>query len=245
VNSLIIFSDEFVTPTQVVLRGERARSVYREYHSQEGKEITIAVWQGEKGVAHLRSLAQDEVGIEIVRTEPSRPLQPIDLVVGLSRPQTIKKVIQVAAMVGVRSLHLVRTELGEKSYLTATLLDPHNLNSEVVKALEQIGEGLSPAIHVHRSFSFFCRTHLDLLGQGAAPVRLIAQPRARDLVCTDSFKAQQPVVLAIGPEIGWSSGEVGQFEAHGFKPIGLGPRVMRVEIAATFLLGQIHLLAQR
>jgi 16S rRNA (uracil1498-N3)-methyltransferase len=242
VNSLLVFSDEFVAPNRVVLRGERAREVCREYQSREGFEITFAVWQGEKGTARLCSVTPTEIVMEVTQMEPSRPLELIDLVIGLSRPQTIKKVIQAAVMLGVRSLHLVRTEFGEKSYLTASLLEPINLKGEVFKALEQIGEGLSPMIHVHRSFSFFCRTHLDLLGQGGDPLRLIAQPGATELCPSHRLNAGRPIVLAIGPESGWSVDEVNQFAEHGFKPIGLGPRVIRVEIAVAFLLGQIRLL---
>jgi RsmE family RNA methyltransferase len=136
----------------------------------------------------------------------------------------------------------VSTELGEKSYSTATLLSPENLQAEVMKALEQIGEGLAPVIHVHRSFRYFCRTHLDGLGQGGEPVKLLAHPQATELMPGNAFDRKKSLVVAIGPESGWSPGELTHFEERGFHRIGLGPRVMRVEIALVFLLGQIRIL---
>ena len=48
--------------------------------------------------------------------------------------------------------------------------------------------------------------------------------------------------MAIGPERGWSDAEVDLFTQHGFTPVGLGERVVRVELALVFLLGKLSLL---
>jgi 16S rRNA (uracil1498-N3)-methyltransferase len=47
--------------------------------------------------------------------------------------------------------------------------------------------------------------------------------------------AQMPsasVILLVGPEGGFSEGEVERARLHGFRAVGLGPRIMRVETAA-------------
>lgn len=41
-----------------------------------------------------------------------------------------------------------------------------------------------------------------------------------------------PVVVAVGPEGGWTPGEVEAFQAAGFSPVNLGPHVLRAETAA-------------
>ena len=51
-------------------------------------------------------------------------------------------------------------------------------------------------------------------------------------------------MVAIGPERGWSEGEVSVFAEQGFVVVGLGERVLRVEIAVTFLVGQLDALSQ-
>jgi 16S rRNA (uracil1498-N3)-methyltransferase len=43
-----------------------------------------------------------------------------------------------------------------------------------------------------------------------------------------------PVVTAIGPEGGFSREEIGLFVEHGFKPAGLGPRILRSGTAAVY-----------
>jgi len=41
-----------------------------------------------------------------------------------------------------------------------------------------------------------------------------------------------PVTLLVGPEGGFAQQEVANARAHGFQPVGLGPRILRVETAA-------------
>lgn len=58
----------------------------------------------------------------------------------------------------------------------------------------------------------------------------------------DNAGAPQGVVLAIGPEGGWTLPEVKELESVGFIPFSLGRRVLRCEVALIFLLGQLQLL---
>jgi 16S rRNA (uracil1498-N3)-methyltransferase len=54
--------------------------------------------------------------------------------------------------------------------------------------------------------------------------------RLRDLVAAPP--ADRSVSIAVGPEGGFSAGEVAAAEAHGFAPATLGPRVLRTETVA-------------
>jgi len=54
--------------------------------------------------------------------------------------------------------------------------------------------------------------------------------RLRDLVA--SPPPDRSVTIAVGPEGGFSAGEVAAAEAHGFAPATLGPRVLRTETVA-------------
>jgi len=240
-NSLVIFSDERRNDSLVVIEGERARELYTRYKTLQGREIRVAIFGGSKGIARVLEVASSEMRLEIVTMRESIPLQPIDLIVGLSRPQTTKKIIQAAVMIGVRSVHFVRTERGEKSYSTATLLKPRELQEELVKAMEQIGEGLAPSISVHPTFSLFCRHHLEKMAT-IDTVRLIAHPDCDGLAGMSGVAESRAVILAVGPEAGWVERELTIFERAGFHRVGLGARVLRVEMALIFLLGQISLL---
>jgi RsmE family RNA methyltransferase len=115
------------------------------------------------------------------------------------------------------------------------------LEDEVVKALEQVWDTRAPEIVVHRSFDWFCERKLDALlapRDGRSPKALIAHPGGAGLrTCT--AKETGRILIAIGPERGWSEEEVSRFEARSFEHIGLGERVLRVEIALVYLLGRL------
>ncbi len=242
-NSLVVFQSEFVDPSVIRIGTPRVDQLWRAYLKLRGQEIHIAVFGGDRGVASLRTVDAHEMILDVSRMEPSLPLRPIDVVVGLSRPQTVKKVIQTAVMTGVRSLHLVRTEHGEKSYGTSSLLEADALHGETIKALEQTGEGLSPLISVHKSFAHFHKNGLRALTSDELTVKILAHPGGGSLASVAQLPQSNVAVIAVGPEPGWSVSELESLEDLGFTRVGLGPRVMRVEIALSFLLGQLQVLS--
>jgi RsmE family RNA methyltransferase len=240
-NSLIILPQECVAPTLFVLRDQRARYAVETHELAVGVRCKIGVLGGGRGEAQVVRVDPLEVVLEGETPLPARPRTAVSLIVGVSRPQTVKKVVQAASMLGVVSLDFVRSELGEKSYLHSNVLEPAQLEAEGCKALEQVWDTQLPQVRVHRTFAYFMRQWVPQLG-GAEWSRLLAQPGAAPLRPVDCAQLSGGAVLAIGPERGWSEGEVRQFEESGFRPIGLGERVVRVEVALLLLLGQLQLL---
>jgi RsmE family RNA methyltransferase len=166
----------------------------------------------------------------------------------VSRPQTVKKVIQAAAILGARSLHFVKSEHGEKSYLQSQALEQPQVQFEVIKGLEQVWESIPPRVHVHRNFKYFLEHHIPTFGAGNSErhhIKLVAHPGGKEVrsILPDGETLQgetHSAVVAIGPERGWSEGEVHDFLSAGFCQVGLGSRVMRVELATVFIFGQLH-----
>jgi len=48
------------------------------------------------------------------------------------------------------------------------------------------------------------------------------------------------VLLAVGPEGGWTDFEVQLLETHGFQPFGMGSRTLRTDTACIALLAIVH-----
>jgi 16S rRNA (uracil1498-N3)-methyltransferase len=53
-----------------------------------------------------------------------------------------------------------------------------------------------------------------------------------------------PVVVAVGPEGGWTPGEVEAFQAAGFSAVSLGPHVLRAETAALTVAAACRVMLQ-
>jgi RsmE family RNA methyltransferase len=51
---------------------------------------------------------------------------------------------------------------------------------------------------------------------------------------------EQRVLLAVGPEGGWTDFELQLLETHGFQPFGMGSRTLRTDTACISLLALVH-----
>mgnify|MGYP006284342777 CR=1 FL=1 len=249
-NSLIILPDEVREGAIATLIGARARYAVATHRVREGEILKVGVIDGMRGEGRVTSVSTDEVRIALNLTEPARAPLPVSLIVGVSRPQTVKKVIQSAVMFGVSALHFVRSEKGEKSYLQSHSLDEDQVEEETIKAMEQVWDSRKPEIIVHRAFSHFIENKLSMVVDATRNVagaeeivKLVAHPGGASLTCNDALRVGSAGnVIAIGPERGWSDEEVRVLEGAGFQRTGLGDRVVRVELALVFLLGQVALL---
>lgn len=249
-NSLIILEQECVDPTLAVLQGSRALYAFETHGVRVGQTIRIAVLGLNRGEGVVETASSSEVQIRFTFGAPALENFPaVHLIVGVPRPQTIKKVVQAAVMLGARSLHFVRSEKGDKSYLQSRSLEPGLLLEESIKALEQVWDAHPPQIKVDRSFETFCKEDLCALtsnDSNSSKLLFVAHPSGNEFTYQerDKVKKSESIVIAVGPERGWSDGEVGAFVGCGFNVLGLGPRVMRVEIALVFLMGQLRILSQ-
>lgn len=249
-NSLLLFPQEVRESAVAVLEGARARYAFDTHGVREGQSLKVGVMGGQRGQGRVILASIDKVTIELALSDECLKPIPVSLLVGVSRPQTIKKVIQAAVMFGVSSLHFVKSEKGEKSYLQSRSLDEESINEEALKALEQIWDSRKPEIVVHRTFSYFMENKLSMVTEtlmretGASKVHnIVAHPGGAPLRCGDTALVQGGAsIIAIGPERGWSDGEIDLFDRCGFHRIGLGDRVVRVELALVFLLGKLDLL---
>ena len=104
----------------------------------------------------------------------------------------------------------------------------------VISACEQSGRSQVPVVHPGQSLEQFVQ-------QVEADLKLTLDPHAqvplRQLAGTDNVTA---VALLIGPEGGFSEAEVELANHHQFKPIRIGPRILRTETAALTALSVIQ-----
>lgn len=207
--------------------------------------VRAAELGGNRGQATVLRASKDEVLLELTLDLPALPRFPAALVVAVSRPQTIKKIIHLATTLGMMELHLLKTANVEKSYLQSKVLENDAIKAEVVLGLEQAVDSIPPAIQIHRNFHAFSTDVLPTILQdvpGQKTTRLLAHTSAETgKVFLGQGDLNQKLIVAIGPEAGWSEQEISKFQGLGFELIGLGERILRVEVAAAALLGFLTL----
>ena len=244
-NLILLFPGDFESDGTVLLSGRRARHVHEVHRAAAGDRLVVGRLDGPVGTGTVLSAAPDEVRMEVVLhdTPPSAP--GLDLLLAMPRPKVLRRVLQSAASLGARRIVLVAAQRVEKSYFDSPFLEPAEVERNLVLGLEQARDTALPEVLVRKRFRPFVEDEVEALWPAAACSRLLAHPSApAGLLGPGAPSVGPAAVLAIGPEGGWVPFETELLEAHGFRPFGLGPRILRVETAVPFAFGQV-LLARR
>lgn len=244
VNYILILEQELQTDDLAQLSDARARYAQGVHELTRG--LTVACIVQGKGVGHATVLEtlDDRVTLQVSVERPPPPRTGVRLLVAIPRPQTVKKLLQLAASAGVERLDFVRTHNVVKSYLQSKALLPENIRRELIIGMEQAGDPLFPVIEIHQGLESVLDSFL--LERQSAETRFLADAaREGEISGLGGIavgRLRESVILAIGPESGWTDVEKCQFLARSFKPVSLGPRMYRVETATAMLLGQIELI---
>jgi RsmE family RNA methyltransferase len=207
----------------------RARHLRTVLRRGVGEEFDLGVVDGPRGKGRVTSLPADGA-VEFAATlgaEPP-PLTPLQLVIGLPRPQTARKILQECTALGVGALHFATTGRGDPNYAQSTLWSSGEWREHLVEGAQQA----------------FC-TRLPAVTSGNALASILAGiPPGTFRLALDNYESvaglaaialpsptPAAAVLAFGPERGWSDADRATLRVAGFTFVHLGPRVLRVETA--------------
>ena len=241
---MVIYPQEYVSENRAILRELRAKDVSERHELAVGITVPAACVDGLVGQATVESISTSEIVLSVVFDKAPPLKESLTAIVGVSRPHTIKKVIQVCATMGVSDLHFVPTSLGEKSYLKSKSLLQENIDYEILLGIEQSGDPIPPNVTVHGSFREFSGHALPkiLASIVEPPALLLADTHESKPLSRRALNKTSQVFVAVGAETGWSEGEIKAFKAINFQSISLGSRVLRVETALTALIAQVELM---
>lgn len=206
------------------LSDPRARHLVKTIHAGIGSRIHVGVRNGRRGIAVILT-TEPRLTFGIRWEESAQPMLPLDVVVGLPRPQSARKVLHDLASLGARKIRFFRSAKGDPAYATSSLWTTDEWRELVEKGAEQACSALIPEVTHHADLaeavaacpSGGLRVALDPY-ESAGPLGAVAKgPRA--------------AVLAIGSERGWDAAERETLRGAGFELRHLGDRILRVEAA--------------
>ncbi len=239
------------TPETYQVSGPRAKHINTILKAKKGDSLRIGLLNGQQGNGHITNITTETVTIQATWQPPTPPESPIiDIICALPRPQTLKKVLQSAATMGVRNLHLIRANRVEKSYFHSPLLQPENLKTHLIEGLSQGRRTQIPQVSIHQYFKKFFQDQLPALQAqnypNNPPLKLLPD-LASTLKIPDILTKNQPshILLTIGPEGGWVPFEEELMEDIGFKRYNLGPWTLRVENALVAAISQLSTITYK
>lgn len=233
-NLILLFPDDFTGEGAARLTGRRRDHVLRVHRASVGDELVVGVLGGRVGRGVVRRLEDDAVELAVVLDSPPPPPLDITLLLALPRPKVMNRVVAAVASLGIKRLFLLNSWRVDKSYWKSPRLAPENLRLQSILGLEQARDTVLPEIELRRLFRPFVEDELPAIAEGT--VALVAHPYAAE---DCPREVEGPVTLAIGPEGGFIDQEVASLERAQFRPVRLGPRILRVETAVAALAGRL------
>ena len=171
------------------------------------------------------------------RRAPPRPA--VDLLLALPRPKVMKRLWAQLAALGVGRVWLTNAERVERNYFDSHVLEEAGYAPLLREGLQQARATHLPEVAVHRRLKPLVEDEWSVAEPGR--VRLLADPAARTRLHEACARSNaRRVLLAVGPEGGWTPYERRLFARAGFVPVGLGPRRLRTDTACVALVALAH-----
>lgn len=245
------------------IRDPRAQHIIKILHKNVNDSFSAGIIDGEAGTATITAIDTHEEQVSDGRKtytagtisfsfEPKsngKPLYPLKMIIGFPRPIQLKRLLRDLAGLGTEEIHLVITELGEKSYLKSDLATGEAGYQMLLEGTEQAASTHIPKLHMHSSLKE-CFDSMKIndgtikmcLDNVNAKDSLFNFLQNKDLTNTPHLDA----VAAIGSERGWTQNERRMLEEAGFTRLSMGCRILRTEsaatVAASLILGSMGFL---
>jgi RsmE family RNA methyltransferase len=231
-NLVLLNQDDFSSSNRVRLIGRRLEHVHNVHRAKVGDILQVGLLNEKMGQGIIISMDAQALEMDVCLDKEPPPKLPLTLAVALPRPKALNRVIAAASSLGVARIILFNAWKVEKSYWQSPRLNEANLLHQRVLGLEQAKDTVLPDLHLARFFAPF--VHDVLPGLASQTRCLVAHPQAI-VPCPTGIK--ELCTLVLGPEGGFIPDELAALENIGFRPISLGPRILRTETAVAALVG--------
>ncbi|HEY0333543.1 MAG TPA: 16S rRNA (uracil(1498)-N(3))-methyltransferase [Stenotrophomonas sp.] len=221
--------DLVLTPgAELLLPETTANHLLRVLRLGQGDGCVLFNGDGHDYPATLIAVGKREARVRVASPVPVETESPrvIHLLQGIARGEKMDLILQKATELGVSAVLPVdaeRTEVKLDAARAAKRMA--HWRNVIVSACEQCGRARVPTLAPPRS-----------LAEAAAAVpadalKLTLDPAGEHRLSTLQASPGTPLVVAIGPEGGWSPRDRQTLAAAGFQGLRLGPRILRTETA--------------
>jgi 16S rRNA (uracil1498-N3)-methyltransferase len=249
------FSSEPIIGPMVSLAGDEGRHLARVMRAAPGDVITLFDGGGAEFEARVTSVGRNTIELKVIerRDIDRESTIAVTLAVALPKGDRQRFLVEKAVELGVAALVPLQTERGVAQPTESAL---ERLRRAVIEASKQCGRNRLMEIATPAPLGEFvasapAKTLRLIAHPGGEPLRTVFGEAAltgsgvfcghnnpqlgHALTANDSRPRPVRVFLAIGPEGGFSEDELSHATAAGWRPISLGPRIVRIETAAIAL----------
>jgi 16S rRNA (uracil1498-N3)-methyltransferase len=219
------FVNAALSPGHVELKGPEAHHLAVVCRVRPGDAVCLFNGDGREYPARVAAATKRRVDLEITGFEaPERELGfRLEVAAPLPKGDRAQFLLEKLTELGATAFTPLQTERSVR-HLGETKSE--KLQRYVIEASKQCGRNVLLEVRRLTDWATFCQ------GAGLPPQRFLAHPSAE----RGTRNAERgDVVYAVGPEGGFTDAEVELGRAGGWRTVGLGPRILRVETAALAL----------
>lgn len=239
VNLILLEEHELTSAGVVELRDRRADHIRDVLRIGPGVSIRAGVINGPRGRASIVEVTPEKVVLECEFNDAPPAAPRVDLLLALPRPKVMRRLWAQLAAMGVGRIILTNAAKVERVYFDTHVLEPATYRPLMIEGLQQAQDTQLPEVTIRRQFKILVEDELDLLFPYGG--RILADPlarnRLRDLIFDDPGLR---VLVAVGPEGGWTDYEKDLLKRHGFRAVSMGERTLRTDTACVSILALVH-----
>lgn len=227
------------TSENLELRGEEAHHCLDVMRCREGDRIVVFNGAGTEAEGVIVAIAKDRVTLRtLLTTTTPRPRAAITLGQAVPKGKNMDLIVQKATELGASRIVPLLSER------TVVQLDDGDIEKKrqkwervSIEACKQCGQNWVPEVATPVKVEAFVKTSRDPLrliaaiGGEAAPLKSILAARA-----VEGGAPTEGATVLIGPEGDFTPAELSQAITCGFRPLSLGPIILRSETAAIYAL---------
>lgn len=208
----------------VTLQGPEAHHLAVVCRLRPGDRVSLFNGDGREYPAEVVTAAKKSVALHVLAVEsPARELgQRLEVAAPLPKGDRGQFLIEKLTELGVTRFIPLRTQ---RSVVHPGEVRLDRLQRYVIEASKQCSRNVLLRVDPLREWADLCRD-VDLPAR-----RWLGNPGAPRVPCLPLVDT----ICAVGPEGGFTDQEVAAAQDAGWQPVGLGPRILRVETAALVL----------
>jgi 16S rRNA (uracil1498-N3)-methyltransferase len=215
-----------VSGNQAALTGDHADHLVRVLRARAGQEFDIATG----GIIRRGRIVTIKVGrveFDLGEEVPAVPMPNVTLLLAIFRFDRMEWAIEKCTELGVSRIVPVIARRSDAHLASAAAKRAERWIRIAMQAAEQSRRAGPPEISAPLKVK-------DAVIDNAADFRIVLAESEEEILLRNvlAVRHERGVILAIGPEGGWTEDELQLFQESGWTSASLGPTILRVETAA-------------
>ncbi|MDX1961489.1 MAG: RsmE family RNA methyltransferase [Leptospiraceae bacterium] len=236
--NLLILENHELKNDVYVIKGRKYEHITKVLKSKVNDKLQAGVLNIALGEFLIQKIDHDLKVIEGIffqrQNELTSKFHRLNFYFAFQRPQTTKKILHLASLIGVGSINFFRAEKSEKSYEDSNLWKNDSYIEEMILGLEQGKRVNLPKVEKLKS----------IYNINFEKEFIVLEPNSKILFNEKKslLEEMNPVMIFLGPESGFVEKEIEYLEKKGGICIKVSNSILRTEQAFAFSLSQIEFL---